>query len=245
MTIVEIKRQSRTTSTLRIVGRIALTCSVLLAVANAATDEKQLETSLASKYELAKMGIERSRITKPGTVLVIQKTGLYANPSTDYGNVTNKVSQGNIAQPSGLQAALFEKATNKTLKAGETVYPTRISVKGNQVKFDVITCEMSQVNVHGNSLQGRYSATVAFEFPAGFLATADADSVKKAIDEILLPQDEAQSVKTKTVELGQTPEQVKSALGAPDKIVKLGTKEIYVYKDMKVVFVDGKVSDVQ
>lgn len=31
----------------------------------------------------------------------------------------------------------------------------------------------------------------------------------------------------------------------PDKIVHLGAKMIYVYKDMKIVFVDEKVSDVQ
>jgi len=29
------------------------------------------------------------------------------------------------------------------------------------------------------------------------------------------------------------------------KIVNLGAKKIYVYKDMKVTFKDGKVSDVQ
>ena len=43
----------------------------------------------------------------------------------------------------------------------------------------------------------------------------------------------------------KTLDQVKSELGDPDKIVKLGPKEIYVYKDIKVVFTDGKVSDVQ
>ena len=47
------------------------------------------------------------------------------------------------------------------------------------------------------------------------------------------------------IEKGQTPDQVKNALGAPDKIVNLGTKQIYVYKDLKVTFVNGKVSDVQ
>jgi hypothetical protein len=47
------------------------------------------------------------------------------------------------------------------------------------------------------------------------------------------------------IEKGQTPDQVKAALGNPDKIVNLGTKQIYVYKDLKVTFVNGKVSDVQ
>jgi hypothetical protein len=48
-----------------------------------------------------------------------------------------------------------------------------------------------------------------------------------------------------TVALGQTPDQVIAALGQPQKIVKLAKKEIYYYKDLKVVFTAGKVSDVQ
>ncbi|MGA6984883.1 MAG: hypothetical protein WBZ01_02415 [Terriglobales bacterium] len=47
------------------------------------------------------------------------------------------------------------------------------------------------------------------------------------------------------IEKGQTPDQVKAALGNPDKIVNLGTKMIYVYRDIKVTFLNGKVSDVQ
>jgi hypothetical protein len=38
---------------------------------------------------------------------------------------------------------------------------------------------------------------------------------------------------------------VKAAIGTPDKIVNLGAKQIYVYKDIKVTFLNGKVSDVQ
>ena len=48
-----------------------------------------------------------------------------------------------------------------------------------------------------------------------------------------------------SVQLGQTPDQVIAALGQPDKIVTLGTKQIYVYKDLKVTFVNGKVTDAQ
>jgi len=48
-----------------------------------------------------------------------------------------------------------------------------------------------------------------------------------------------------TVKLGQTPDEVIAALGQPQKIVKLAKKETYYYKDLKVIFVAGKVSDVQ
>lgn len=49
----------------------------------------------------------------------------------------------------------------------------------------------------------------------------------------------------KTVSLGQKPDEVIAALGQPEKIVKLGAKQTYYYKDMKVIFVNGKVTDVQ
>jgi hypothetical protein len=49
----------------------------------------------------------------------------------------------------------------------------------------------------------------------------------------------------KEIKLGQTPDQVVASFGQPDKIIKLPTKQIYIYKDMKVTFVAGKVSDVQ
>jgi hypothetical protein len=54
-----------------------------------------------------------------------------------------------------------------------------------------------------------------------------------------------QQAEPQTIEKGQTPDQVQAALGKPEKIVNLGTKQIYIYKDMKVTFLNGKVSDVQ
>jgi hypothetical protein len=49
-----------------------------------------------------------------------------------------------------------------------------------------------------------------------------------------------------TIAIGQTKDQVVAGFGAPVRTAKLaGTKEIYFYKDMKVTFTNGKVSDVQ
>ena len=47
------------------------------------------------------------------------------------------------------------------------------------------------------------------------------------------------------IQPGQTLAEVKAALGAPIRIVSLGTKTIYVYKDMKITFKLGKVSDIE
>jgi hypothetical protein len=48
-----------------------------------------------------------------------------------------------------------------------------------------------------------------------------------------------------TISLGQDRTEVLTSFGQPLKIIKLGTKEIDSYKDMKVTYVNDKVTDVQ
>ena len=45
--------------------------------------------------------------------------------------------------------------------------------------------------------------------------------------------------------MGQTPDQVAAALGKPVQIFNLGAKVIYKYKNLKITFVNGKVTDVE
>jgi len=47
------------------------------------------------------------------------------------------------------------------------------------------------------------------------------------------------------VSLGQSVDQVVKALGTPGSIDSIGAKKIYVYPNLKVTFVDGKVTDIQ
>lgn len=48
-----------------------------------------------------------------------------------------------------------------------------------------------------------------------------------------------------TIKPGASPDQVVASLGEPQKQIRLGAKLIYVYKDIKVTFVNNKVTDVQ
>jgi hypothetical protein len=50
---------------------------------------------------------------------------------------------------------------------------------------------------------------------------------------------------TETIAMGQTIAQVVASMGQPLQIIDLGPKKTYKYKDLKVVFTNGKVSDVQ
>jgi len=55
----------------------------------------------------------------------------------------------------------------------------------------------------------------------------------------------AQQTATVNIAMGQTIDQVTSALGQPLTVINLGAKKIYKYKDMKITFMNGKVSDVE
>jgi hypothetical protein len=57
--------------------------------------------------------------------------------------------------------------------------------------------------------------------------------------------DQAAAAEPASIEKGMTPDDVVAAMGQPEKKVTLGAKQIYYYKDMKVIFMNGKVSDVQ
>jgi hypothetical protein len=49
-----------------------------------------------------------------------------------------------------------------------------------------------------------------------------------------------------TIELGQTVDQVVAGSGQPTKILKpSASKQIYVYKDMRVTFINGKVTGIE
>jgi hypothetical protein len=48
-----------------------------------------------------------------------------------------------------------------------------------------------------------------------------------------------------TVKAGQTEAEVTAAFGAPEKKVLLGAKSVFVYGNLKVVFMDGRVVDAE
>ena len=197
-----------------------------------------LDQSLAKNYELTKTGLDRIRITSPGTLLVIRKENISGNIASDMFMMNNKVTDGKVRQGSGA-------GSSRVFKVGEKVYVIKTDVKDDAVDFLVISGDTFEVTEHGSTKQTRYKAVISFEFPKGTLETTEPAAVKKVIDDVIATEDAVSTANTKTVELGQTPEQVEGALGKPDTVVKLGTKMTYVYKTMKVVFQDGKVADVQ
>ncbi len=161
--------------------------------------------------------------------------------------------------------------TTKLFQKGDKVYPTKIdvNVEKDTVSMGIVACDSCN-----KTDPPTYNKTqVVFQFPRASLAKASAGDVEDTIGQLLAvsedsgqqdqggqqgaqqgggdqqggqqQQQQQQQAEPAEVKLGMTPDQVEGALGKPDKKVTLGPKQIYVYKDMKVTFKDGKVSDVQ
>ena len=59
------------------------------------------------------------------------------------------------------------------------------------------------------------------------------------------PSNAAQSGPPRSIVLGNTINETQLVLGQPEKIIDLGTRVIHVYKDMKIIYINGTVSDVE
>jgi hypothetical protein len=93
----------------------------------------------------------------------------------------------------------------------------------------------------GNAQQAAPAGNAAAQAPAPAPA---ADAPPPPIPPPPPPADEPPAP-PKSIDLGQTKDQVIAAFGQPLRTAKVGAKEIFFYKDLKVTFTGGKVSDVQ
>ena len=92
---------------------------------------------------------------------------------------------------------------------------------------------------------GQAAAPAQQQAPAAAAPPPPAETPLAPIPPPPPPPDEPQGP-PKTLKIGQSKDEVVANFGQPEKVVKLGTKEIYYYKDVgKVTFVNGKVTDVQ
>jgi hypothetical protein len=153
----------------------------------------------------------------------------------------------------------------RAFPVGDKVYVSKLDVDTKKDSIMFVTVECGACN--GVDQTSAYKAAVSFQFAKGYLATASVPDVEDTIAKVFAidtgtaetqpaqpaPQQEqpAQAEQAPPqappaqIQLGQTIDEVVAALGQPERIANVGSKKIYVYKDLKVTFVNGKVSDVQ
>jgi len=207
--------------------------------------QDELTKQIKTTYTLTETGMDRLRITRPGTVFTVQLEGIAADPSSDATYSQNKFRDGQVKQSKGIIPFLQDKKRTRNLRPGERVYLFKADVKDNEINLYVITCDLFDVNISGSTQQVRYKSLVTVQFPKEYLSTAEFSKVKGVIETLIAPETGVTSAAPKSIELGQTPAQVEEIIGKPEKIIKLGEKTIYIYKDMKVTFINGRLTDVQ
>lgn len=229
----------------RLLLQLALVLAAVDPRALAAQDWKDpLRDGLKSAITVTKTDMDRLRIKGPGTILVVRHEGITASPSKDASMLLNKYKDGKLKQPGGVLVTLSGKKTNRDFAVGERLYCMDIKVKNDAVQLWLLSTDMTPMTVHGTTEQTRYKAALEFGFPESFLSQASPEAVIDSIGGVLTLE-RAAPAGPKTVALGQTEAELEAAVGKPEKVLDLGDKKIYVYEDIKVTLVDGKVTDVQ
>jgi len=227
--------------------------------------DPSLADQLKHDFKLTKFGADSSglAVTDPGTVLVLQKGGVLGVPPQNLAMAPAVYKDGELHPPGA--GRMFVGNDTKLFPLGEKVYVFKIdvNVKSDKVSLSIAECD----SCNGFQQRSTYKSIVVFQFPKGYLEKADASQIEDVIHQVLAPdapsndQVQAQTGQSPSPQapplpaasapppsiqlVGQTPDQVQALLGQPEKILNLGKKQIFVYKDLKITFLDGKVSDVQ
>ncbi len=204
-----------------------------------------LESQLRTEYRWAQVDGRNGEVISPGAVLIVRREGITTNPVIAPLNAQNNFKDGQIKR-SALNLFTQEQATAGRFVTGDRVYVTKTEVKDTAVVLSLVS-----VDPIGPM---RAKASIAFQFPKGYVTTTDFNQVARIIDEVLGVPPEARRrappppppppQPTQEVTLGATIAQVRQALGPPERVADLGPKQIYIYPNLKVTFIDGKVTDV-
>jgi hypothetical protein len=143
---------------------------------------------------------------------------------------------------------LFTDAVNDVRYKGSLKFPYPKNASEDQV--DKLIAEVFTVQPQEDAKDQKQAPAeqpAAAPAPAAAAPAAPAQQAAAPLPDIPPPPPPADqpAAPPATISIGQTPDQVIAALGQPQKIVKLAKKETYYYKDLKVIFTAGKVSDVQ
>jgi hypothetical protein len=249
--------------------RVAALLAAVASCGMAARAQGTLQADLEKTYKPAKMGTDSTGtvVVEAGTVLTLNKGGVLGVPYDNMVFCPSHYQDGTLKPPNTM-CKLSVAKVSKYINSGEKVYVTKIEIiqKDEKVIFSIVECDSCN-NVQSAS---QMKSQIVFHYPKGYLeGGADAGQVGDIIGQVLTPAADsggdqqqaaapadqgqqqqaaapaAAAAPPASVEIGMTPDQVVGILGQPEKVLNIGPKQIYVYKDIKVTFLNGKVADAQ
>ena len=141
---------------------VGLLGGTLPAAAYAASSDADVASKLKADYVVSHVGTsglkyDYNRILQPGSVLAVRIDGIYADLASTPQAIVGTVITNNVAQQQrGLLSALSSTNQGRMLRVGEQVYLTKMDVKPDSVRFELLTA--------GTALP-RYRAEVRFAIP--------------------------------------------------------------------------------
>ncbi len=236
---------------------------LLTAAPSFAATREEAESAVKARYRITTPGF-LGGFSEIGSVLTPRREGLRANrPSKAF--KPNVVRYRELAVAGGGDLPLGG-GHDGALKPGERLHLYGVRTGDNYVQLDLHT--VATYVVPGTRGPVPLQASVRFEYDGGLAAVTagellddigvwlavEGEQRPAAVESrpaaeprpaVVPAEPRASGRATGTIRLGQTPEEVTAVLGPPDKQVLLGAKTIFVYRDLKVVFVDGKVVDAE
>lgn len=217
----------------------------------------------ATPDEAASAVISHYRLTKPGffgnfseigNVLTPRREGIRASrPSKVFKASVVKDDKVLVAGGGGLSLGGVH---NGILKPGERLHLYDVRTTDDYVQLDLYT--VATYVLPGIKGPTPLQASVRFHYDNGLAGV----TVRKLLDDVggwldmegegrqNFPTTPAAAKRpadspTSTIRFGQTQEEVAAIFGPPEKEILLGTKTIFIYPGVKVIFVDGKVADAE
>jgi len=234
-----------------------------------------LQEQLSAQYKTVKIGPDGEVAGDPGTLLAVQKDGIIAMPWRAVTLCPAKFQDNVLHLSTGFCAGMMQNVSGYFRKGAKVYpLKIDVNPGKEKISFQVVGCKVcnhsnrpfpAKAEVVFEFAKGYLEKASAgdVEDTIGQVFTittntnddqqaAGGDDAQPAADQQASPQSpqEAQPAQPQqqqpaTVQLGMSTDQVQTALGKPDKIFNVGAKQVYVYKDVKVTFLNGQVSDVQ
>jgi hypothetical protein len=221
------------------------------------------------------MDASEIRVATPGTILVVQIDGVRVAQKGGVSDLYYNEFKDGVIGPdtSVLHSGLNMRAFNpRSLLFGEKVYLLKLDLSFNSITFRFQTCgtcDPKSVDPFDHPAQGE----VLFWFGPGGLQWMNFNQVKRVLDQVFKLNDEVQPAtdapptyptspaaqppppgapppsfpaSSVTLTTGMTIDQVVAVRGQPNTIVgDPASKLIYIYRDFKLIFINGKITEIQ
>jgi hypothetical protein len=246
--------------------RAALSFFIFMALmfhgsAFAQDNEGLVKAAVLAKYHPTQATADHTDIVTAGDVITLQKSGMVMFPvTTMMHTLSYKDGKFQVGGFTGF-AMVSGNATNgnqpRHFVSGEKVWLMDVEAKPDGLYLQFISDPLPDV---------RYMGTIKFPVDKK-QAWPGPDEMMKRVSEVIAaaPGEPSQGqaaeasspaaaparapaaaqAPTQSISLGQSMNDVVGAMGQPTQIIDLGAKKTYLYPGLKVIFVNGKVSDVQ